>query len=119
MLVVSLEAFERYHATSAQVWERQALLRARPVAGSGRPRQGFRTAAPPDSPRASPENLGNEVHRIRLRMETELARETAQRHDFKTGRGGIHDVEAVVQFSQLRHGSAHDALLDVERSPRS
>ena len=34
MLVSSLDAFERYHAESAQVWERQALLRARAVAGS-------------------------------------------------------------------------------------
>ncbi|UCE87841.1 MAG: hypothetical protein JSU66_09090, partial [Deltaproteobacteria bacterium] len=33
LLVTSIDSFESYHAESAQVWERQALLRARPVAG--------------------------------------------------------------------------------------
>src|SRR5207249_3815804 len=32
-LVCSVEAFEAYHRTSAQVWERQALIKARAVAG--------------------------------------------------------------------------------------
>jgi glutamate-ammonia-ligase adenylyltransferase len=114
MLVVSLRAFERYHATSAQVWERQALLRARPVAGSHRLGAAFERLRRQILREPLPENLGQEVHRIRLRTETELARETPERHDFKTGRGGMHDIEAVVQFLQLRHGSTHDELFRVE-----
>lgn len=117
MLVVSLGSFERYHAESAQVWERQALLRARPVAGSTRlgiafdrlRRQILRAPLPPD--------LAAEIHRIRLRAEAELGRETRSRHDFKTGSGGMSDVEAIVQFLQLRFGSTHDALLDVATVP--
>jgi len=114
MLVVSLAGFERYHATSAQVWERQALLRARPVAGSERLGADFERLRRRILRKPLPEDLEDEVHRIRARMETELARETAERHDFKTGRGGMLDIEAVVQFLQLRHGAAHDELLDVE-----
>ena len=34
-------------------------------------------------------------------MESELAQETTRRRDFKTGRGGLLDVESVVQFLQL------------------
>ena len=32
-LVSSVEAFEQYHRTTAQLWERQALIKARPVGG--------------------------------------------------------------------------------------
>src|SRR5439155_22618224 len=33
LLVTSLAAWRRYHAESAQLWERQALIKLRPVAG--------------------------------------------------------------------------------------
>jgi glutamate-ammonia-ligase adenylyltransferase len=114
MLVVSLGAFERYHSTSAQVWERQALLRARPVAGSSRLGAAFEQLRRRILHEPPPADVGQEIHRVRLRMETELAQETMRRHDFKTGRGGMHDVETVVQLLQLVHGSRHEALFDVE-----
>src|SRR5262249_60928089 len=38
-LVTSLDAFEAYQRSSAQLWERQALIRARPLEGS----EGLRT----------------------------------------------------------------------------
>ncbi len=116
MLVTSLASFERYHATSAQVWERQALLRARPVAGSERLAQAFEALRLQILRRPVPSNLGQEVHRIRLRMESELGHETPRRHDFKTGRGGLLDIESVVQFLQLRHGAAHAELFAVDRT---
>ena len=47
-------------------------------------------------------------------MEAELAHETVHRRDCKTGRGGMLDVESVVQFLQLRHGAAHAELLEVD-----
>lgn len=114
MLVSSLAAFERYHATSAQVWERQALLRARPVAGSPRLGEKFTALRAEILRRQLAPDAGREIHRIRLRVETELAQESTSRHDFKTGRGGLIDVESVVQFLQLRHGREHPDLLAVE-----
>jgi glutamate-ammonia-ligase adenylyltransferase len=65
-------------------------------------------AAPPSG------DVKREIHRIRLRMESEIARESLHRHDFKTGRGGILDVENAVQCLQLIHGNAHPELFDVE-----
>lgn len=113
MLVTSLRAFERYHDSSAQVWEHQALLRARPVAGSQRLGSAFETLRRRILGKPLPTNLGEEVHRVRLRMEAELAQETAQRHDFKTGRGGMQDIETVVQYLQLQHGAARPELFDL------
>ena len=46
-------------------------------------------------------------------MESELARETTQRRDFKTGRGGLLDVESAVQFLQMRHAVDHPELIEV------
>ena len=113
-LVTSLASFERYHATSAQVWERQALLRARPVAGDVRLARSFDDLRRQILRRRLPPNVGEEIHRIRLRTESEVAHETISRHDFKTGRGGLHDIESVVQFLQLRHGATHEELFAVD-----
>jgi glutamate-ammonia-ligase adenylyltransferase len=114
MLVTSLASFTRYHAASAALWERQALLRARPVAGGTSLGAAFDARRRRLLGRPLPPHARDEIHRIRGRMEAELAHETARRHDFKTGRGGLIDVETVVQFLQLRHGAEHAELLDVE-----
>jgi glutamate-ammonia-ligase adenylyltransferase len=114
MLVTSLGSFEQYHAKSTEVWERQALLRARPIAGSDRLGGAFDALRLEILRRPLPRDIGAEIHRIRLRVESELAQETKQRHDFKTGYGGLNDIESVVQFLQLRYGAEHEDLLVVD-----
>jgi glutamate-ammonia-ligase adenylyltransferase len=47
----------------------------------------------------------HEIRRLRQRMERELARESAERINIKTGRGGLVDVEFVAQMLQLRYGA--------------
>jgi len=113
MLVTSLASFATYHATHAQVWERQALLRARPIAGGARLAEAFAARRREIVLRPPPHDLAAETHRIRTRMETELALETSRRRDFKTGRGGMLDIETVVQYLQLRHGAHFQELLEV------
>ena len=115
MLVSSLATFEHYHGASAHLWERQALLRARPVAGDVQLATAFEALRYDILQQPLPVDLGAQLHRIRLRMESELAHETNRRRDFKTGRGGLLDVESVVQFLQLQHGTVHKDLLAVDR----
>jgi glutamate-ammonia-ligase adenylyltransferase len=112
LLVTSLGSFERYHAEHAQVWERQALLRSRPVAGSEGLARAFSELRGAILRSPLPEEPTAEMHRIRQRMETELAREARGRFDLKTGRGGLLDVETVVQLRQLQHGARHPELLE-------
>jgi [glutamine synthetase] adenylyltransferase / [glutamine synthetase]-adenylyl-L-tyrosine phosphorylase len=110
-LVTSLEAFKRYHEASAQLWERQALTKARTVVGP--PALAARIDRlichcvfdPP-----VPEGLRGEIYRLRGRMESEIAREGDEHFNIKTGRGGMVDVEFVVQYLQLLHGGHHPAL---------
>ncbi len=105
-LVSSLEGFRRYHEESAQVWERQALIKARPIAGdpalAGRVETViadfvYRHPLAPDDVR--------EIRRLRGRMERELAKEDPQHLNIKTGRGGLVDVEFVTQMLQLHYGA--------------
>ena len=109
MLVVSDTAFVRYHATHAEGWERQALLRARIVAHDDAAfgeamtalLQGTALRGPPDTHRMA---------ELRGRMERELARERADRLHPKLGHGGLVDVELTVQSLQLLHGRTDASL---------
>ncbi|MGE5753249.1 MAG: bifunctional [glutamate--ammonia ligase]-adenylyl-L-tyrosine phosphorylase/[glutamate--ammonia-ligase] adenylyltransferase, partial [Deltaproteobacteria bacterium] len=104
-LVSSLAAFETYHEHSAQLWERQALLKCRFVAGDrefGKKVEGMIARFIYDRP--LPEGAAEEIHRLRMRMEVELGREHTRLLNLKVGRGGVVDVEFAAQYLQLLHG---------------
>lgn len=115
-LVTSLSALRSYHAGEAQVWERQALLRARPVAGDPDAATAFEALRREALRQPLPADAAAEIHRIRLRMESELTDESRGHRDLKRGRGGLLDVENAVQLLQLRHASDAPELLAVERT---
>jgi len=50
--------------------------------------------------------LQAEIYRLRQRMEKEIAREGTNQFNIKTGRGGMVDVEFLVQYLQLLHGGS-------------
>jgi glutamate-ammonia-ligase adenylyltransferase len=106
-LVTSLEGFEEYHRRSAAVWERQALVKARVVAGPEV--LADRVAATIEAfvyGSSLTEEEAAEIRRIRRRME----QERGSGQSIKTGQGGVADVEFAVQVLQLRHGHADPAL---------
>jgi len=110
-LVTSLGSFRTYHADESQVWERQALTKARVVIG----RPGFRreleniiTATVYGV--SAGDEARKEIHRLRMRMENELAKESKGSYNIKTGRGGLVDVEFIVQYLQLKYGRDHEAI---------
>ena len=110
-LVTSLPAYRTYHENAAAPWERQALIKARVVAGSPD------LAASYDSLTVKivyehplPENLAEEIYRLRQRMEKELGQEDSQHRNIKTGRGGMVDVEFLAQYLQLCNGRGNPAL---------
>jgi glutamate-ammonia-ligase adenylyltransferase len=104
-LVCSLEAFADYHRAGAELWERQALVKARAVAGPPALRQrlesiieGFVYGRGLTAAEVA------EIARIRARMERERDVAEGGAVNIKTGRGGLVDVEFLVQMLQLRHG---------------
>jgi glutamate-ammonia-ligase adenylyltransferase len=110
-LVTSLSAYRDYHDSSAQLWERQALVKARVVVGpddlAGRIADLNRRIV---YERPLPADHKPEIYRLRQRMEKEIARENASHFNIKTGRGGMVDVEFLVQYLQLLHGGRHPQL---------
>lgn len=105
-LVLSLAEFCRYFSSSAQLWERQALLRARVVRGEGP----FVDKVIRSIPEAifsegwSPIFM-DEIHAMRLRLES-----PSPRH-LKRGIGGIMDIEFLVQMLQMKYGRRFRDLL--------
>ena len=110
-LVTSLGSFRSYHAEEAQVWERQALAKARVVIGRPELKEELEAiiAATVYGATAGDEER-REIRRLRMRMETELAREKEGSYNIKTGRGGLVDVEFIVQYLQLKFGREHEAI---------
>jgi glutamate-ammonia-ligase adenylyltransferase len=112
LLVSSLDAFAEYQRTSAWTWENQALVRARVVAGSEeivrqfeRIRSGV-LARPRDAVK-----LRKEVREMRQRMRDELDKTNARQVDLKQCRGGIVDIEFMVQCGVLLWSDEHPELL--------
>jgi glutamate-ammonia-ligase adenylyltransferase len=106
-LVTPLAEFRRYYEEGgAQLWERQALTRARVVYGDadfGREVMGMVEQAAYEAP-WRPE-LADEIRQMRERLEA-----SRSERDVKRGFGGIGDVEFLVQLFQLKYGRDHPAL---------
>ena len=110
-LVASLESFQGYHGTESQIWERQALTKARVTYGAPRLTRAIeRVIEHAVYGSGANELVKSEIHRLRMRMEVELAKETTGSYNIKTGRGGMVDVEFVVQYLQLGYGHQHREL---------
>ncbi len=102
-LVTSRDAFARYHDERAASWERQALLRARPVAGDARFGDEMLALVHAIAYERGPADL-TELRRLRARMELELGREDRGEVAIKYGRGALVDVEFAAQALQMEHG---------------
>ena len=111
LLVSSLASWNAYHQTQAQLWERQALIKLRPVAGDQVLGEKIANKAELHvygKPIAT-DRLAASVHHMRERIERELAG-PAPHLDVKTGPGGLIDVEFAAQFLQLAHGCENPSL---------
>jgi glutamate-ammonia-ligase adenylyltransferase len=109
-LVTSLEAFRDYQLHRAWTWEHQALVRARAVAGPAALKQAFAEIRREVLCRPrEPEKLRREVAEMRARMAAGHPVPAAG-FDLKHSRGGIVDIEFMVQYWALRWAHAHPAL---------
>ena len=115
-LVRSLQGYAKYYAQWSLSWESQALLRARPFAGDAQLRDAFLALI--DGMRYPAEGLPDvevrEIRRIKARVESErLPRGADATLHMKLGRGGLADVEWLVQLLQLQHAGAVPTLREL------
>ncbi|MGI8809877.1 MAG: bifunctional [glutamine synthetase] adenylyltransferase/[glutamine synthetase]-adenylyl-L-tyrosine phosphorylase [Acidimicrobiales bacterium] len=105
-LARSLDGYRAYYGRWARTWERQAMVRARPVAGDMDVARRFMEVVEPHVWRDElPEDDVREIRRMKARIERERlpAGDDPQFH-LKLGRGSLSDVEFCAQLLQLQHG---------------
>lgn len=100
-LVVSIGAWRAYHDEQAELWERQALIRARALTGTGELREALEEGRRElVFERDLPGDAREKVVEMRRRLD-EVARVGDGEFDVKYSRGGLLDVEFLTQWLQL------------------
>lgn len=111
LLVNSIGAYETYYRERARVWEIQALTRTRAVAGHAATGKAFESMAREltDFTRTSrlvarTTDWRRQIALMRQRIETERTPAGREALAFKTGAGGLVDVEFLAQALSMEHG---------------
>lgn len=111
-LARSLAAYREYYEAWAEPWERQALLRARPVAGDAGLAEVFMKLV--DAVRYDSEfTVADQraFRRMKARVESErLPRGMKPADHIKLGPGGILDIEWTAQYLQLLYSHEYPSL---------
>jgi len=110
-LARSLESMENYYAGFGETWERLALIKACGIAGSRELAYEFlRQHQPFIYPKSPTPDLLDEIANIKRRIERDVVGPDNLERDVKLGRGGIREIEFIVQALQLIHGAQHPFL---------
>lgn len=124
LLVTTLPAFEKYQRNDAWTWEHQALVRSRAVAGSASMSRAFEHLRA-DLLRVERDNssLAGDVVKMRQRMRDELTRKAGGKAKnpafvLKQAKGGIVDIEFMVQYIVLSSASNCPALTEFSDNMR-
>lgn len=110
-IVVSVASALNYYDNRGRTWERQAYIKARPVAGDLELGRGFLEHLQPWIYRRylSRADISG-IKALKRRIEQQTHRQGITTRDVKTGHGGIRDIEFVIQFLQLLNGGDLPAI---------
>jgi glutamate-ammonia-ligase adenylyltransferase len=113
LLVTSLDGFRHYQTQDAWVWEHQALLRSRALAGSPEVCSAFeairRDVLVSHVDRGK---LKAEVAKMRRRMREELTLAKPGSFDIKQDPGGIADIEFIIDYWVLNSSDRYPELIE-------
>jgi glutamate-ammonia-ligase adenylyltransferase len=119
-LARSLDDYKKYYSTRGQVWERLALLKAWPVAGSMEVGQSFLKMVRPfifgtaakKTDLVEALTVVQDVRAVKEMIDAKMADRGHERRNVKLGTGGIREIEFLVQTVQVLAGERVPALLD-------
>jgi glutamate-ammonia-ligase adenylyltransferase len=115
-LARSIERYERYYRTRGEQWERMALLKAWPVAGDLEVGRAFLRRIGPfvygRSDAQVPEAILAQIKSVKDMIDAKMADRGQERRNVKLGRGGIREVEFIVQAAQILCGGRQPGLRD-------
>jgi glutamate-ammonia-ligase adenylyltransferase len=110
VLVRTLESHLAYYDRWAKDWEFQALLKARPIAGSVDLGERYVSGvAPKIWSSAARSNFVEQVQRMRQRVTENIPKKDVE-YQIKLGPGGLRDIEFTVQLLQLVHGLVDESV---------
>ncbi len=110
-LVPSLDSYRTYFERNLQPWERQAMTRCRFCAGHGETGRALLALLQETLFGAAPlPDLKAQVFDMRMRIEREKSPRVDGQLQFKTGAGGLVDIEFIVQYLKLHCGHDTPAL---------
>ncbi len=113
-LACSLDSYIHYYESAGGAWEKQALIKARPVAGdAGMGERFLKSVRPFVYPKYLDFESIDEIRRIKGLSEKQVRDEGRADIEVKLGTGGIRDIEWVVQFLQLLNGGKQPELREV------
>jgi glutamate-ammonia-ligase adenylyltransferase len=114
MIVASMKAFDEYQQKHAWTWEHQALVRARAICGSDDTIQQYQAILERilSQPR-EPETLKKDVRDMRQKMREHLGEDhkNSGNYNLKQDKGGIVDIEFLVQYGVLANCPSLPSLL--------
>lgn len=103
-LARSLASYENYYAQWGQTWERMMLIKARGVAGDQELAANFIESIHSFRyPRSISERILREIAQTKQRIELEVVKAGEIDRNVKLGRGGIREIEFIIQTLQLIH----------------
>ncbi len=106
-LVTTIPSYLEYLKSHAEMWEKQALLKARVIAGPRDLGRELLRRAEPYIFGAAPGDVVAAVRQAKGRIEADLRRRGREWGEVKLGSGSIRDIEFLVQALQLVHGAEH------------
>ncbi len=110
-LIISIKGYEDYYRKRGEIWERQALIKARFIAGDKKLGMSLINIIHKFVYETLFEqNIAEEIDRMRKRMELELVKGGETKRNIKLGRGGIVDIEFIIQLLQLKNGGRFTEL---------
>ncbi len=114
----SLESYENYYTEWGQTWERMMLIKARGVAGDeGLAAEFLEMIQPFRFPPSLNADVLREVAAVKDRIEREVVGGEKLERNVKLGRGGIREIEFIVQSLQILHAGKLPFLQTAQTLP--
>lgn len=110
-LVPVAPSFLNYYFSRGRTWEKQALIKARVIAGDRAfGERLFADLAPFIYAKYLSYEEIQDIKTLKRRIEAKVEAEKTTEREVKQGYGGIRDIEFIVQFYQLLYGGQYPAL---------
>lgn len=115
-LVCSVESYIDYLKKHGMLWEKQALLKARPIAGDLDSGRNFLKQCEPIIFDVDAEEVRKNVLLMKSQIEKNLKKQGRSWGEVKGGKGSIRDIEFMTQYLQLSQGMNRPEIRSINTS---